>query len=388
VRVATRNAALVAIAVSIALGVLWFVASRRVRPPAAESVPHVPVADVAYGEVERTITVSGRVGPDAGTQTKLAFSVPGTIRRVSVHLGEHVAAGAALAEIDPTSYSLAAQQAGAESQAAAASAAVAAVDRTSVKLRVDATELNRQERLYRAGVVARRDVEAAQATLAADRAESQGARDQLAAAAATSRSAGAHAAAAAYDLARTALHAPADGVVTGVFVQPGETVDATTAAIALTPASLGVATLDVPVTYVAQITPGDPVRVSSNGLRFNAHVAGVAPAVNPATGLAVVSVSGIPDTVAAGTPVDASIVVGHARGLVVPRSAIVVDPQNGNTLVFVQSRDRNGALRFASRVVTIDAQNDATVRVSAGLHAGERIAARGGIDLLTPAAGE
>lgn len=386
--VTTRNAVLVAVAVLLALGAFWLIASRRAAPPSAENAPHVPVAIVTRGEVERTITVSGRVGPDAGTQTKLAFSVPGTIRSVSVHLGEHVAAGAALAEIDPTSYSLAARQAGADAQAAAASAAVAAVDRTSVKLRVDETELTRQESLYRAGVVARRDVEAAQATLAADRAESQSAHDQLAAAAATSRSAGAHAAAAAYDLARTVLHAPADGVVTGVFVQPGETVDAATAAIALTPASLGVATLDVPVTNVAQIAPGDSVRMISNGMRFDAHVAGVASAVNPATGLAVVSVSGIPDTVAAGTPVDASIVVGHARGLVIPRSAIVVDPQNGNTLVFVQTRDRNGVLHFASRVVTIDAQNDASVRVSAGLHAGERIAARGGIDLLAPAAGE
>jgi cobalt-zinc-cadmium efflux system membrane fusion protein len=373
--------------VLVAVAIAWFVVTRRSEAPSPATAPRVPVATAREGFVERSVTVSGRVGSDAGTQTKLAFSIPGIVRSVDVRLGDRVEAGAALAQIDPTSYSLAARQAGAEAQAAAANADVAAIDRTSVKLRVDQAELRRQERLYAAGIVARRDVEAAQATVAADHAESQAARDQASAAQASSRSAGARSASAQYDLTRTVLRAPATGIVTGIFVQAGETVDAATAAIAVAPASTSVATLDVPVSSVAQIRPGDAVHASANGRHFEARVAGVASAVNPGTGLAVVSIAGVPAELPPGTPVDARVVVGEARGLVVPRGAVVVDPENGNTLVFVQTRDRNGTERFASRIVTIDAQNDSSARVTSGLHAGERLAAQGGIDLLAPSGG-
>lgn len=381
------RAVLVIVAVTIVAAVVYFVIARRNEPPNASATPAVALATVREGVVERRIAVSGRIGPAAGTQTKLAFAVPGTVRSVNVRLGEHVGSGAALAQIDPTSYSLAAQQAGADAQAAAANAAVAAVDRTSVKLRVDQAELQRQQRLYAAGVVALRDVQAAQSTVAADRAESQSAREQLTAAQATSRSAGAHAASTEYDLARTVLRAPNDGVITGIFVQPGEAVDAATAAVAFTPQAAGSATLDVPITDVAQIRPGDLVRARGGGRSFEGSVAGIATAVNPATGLAAVAIAGVPPDFAAGTPIDATIIVGRVRGLVLPRSAVVVDPQNGNTLVFVQTRESNGTVRFTSRVVTIDMQGDAAVRITSGVRAGERVAAQGGVDLLAPSGG-
>ena len=379
----TRATAVVAALLAV-VAVACFITARRSMPSNPAATPAVALATVREGFVERTITVSGRIGPAAGTQTKLAFAVPGTVRDIEVRLGEHVEAGTVLARIDPTSYSLAAQQAGAEAQAAAANAAVAGVDRSSVKLRVDRAELARQQRLYAAGVVALRDVQAAQSAVAADTAESQTARDQLTAAQASSRSAGAHAASADYDLGRTLLRAPADGVVTGIFVQPGEPVDVATAAVALTPQAQDLATVDVPVTDVARIRTGDPVAARAGERSFQASVAGVATAVNPATGLAVVSVAGIPSDIPAGTPVDAKVIVGRTRGLVLPRSAIVVDPQNGNTLVFVQTRGGNGTVRFVSRVVAIDGESEAMVRVTSGVHSGERVAAQGGIDLLAP----
>lgn len=382
-----RRPLLWTVAALVVIAAAWFALTRNGEPPPQMAAPRIPLATVAEGSVERTIAASGRVGPDAGTQTKLAFSVAGTVHSIAVHLGERVNAGAALARIDTTPYALAAQQAGADAQAAAADASVAAVDRVSVKLRVDQTELARQDHLYRAGIVARRDVEAAQATVAADLADSQSARHSLTAAQAASRAAGAHAEAAAYDLARTVLRAPSAGVVTGIFVQPGESVDATTAAIAVTPQSAGLATLDVPVGDAARVSAGNLVRAQANGRTFDARIAGVASAVSPSTGLAAVSIAEVPAGLPAGTPVDAHIVVDRVRGLVVPRSAVVVDPQNGNTLVFVQTVDGHGDERFASRVVTIDAQNETTVRVASGLRAGERVAAQGAIDLLAPSGG-
>ncbi len=99
------------------------------------------------------------------------------------------------------------------------------------------------------------------------------------------------------------------------------------------------------------------------------------------------NIRGVTRDLPAGTPVDAVVVVGRVQGLVVPRAAVVEDPQNGNTLLFVLSTAPDGTKRFVSRVVTIDAQNDTSVRVTAGVRGGERVAAQGGVDLLAPAGG-
>jgi multidrug efflux pump subunit AcrA (membrane-fusion protein) len=63
----------------------------------------------------------------------------------------------------------------------------------------------------------------------------------------------------------------------------------------------------------------------------------------------------------------------------------VQDPQSGATLVFVQTRDKNGKMAFAERTVTIADQNGVQVLIGSGLHRGERIAAQGGFALLAPA---
>jgi cobalt-zinc-cadmium efflux system membrane fusion protein len=391
--VAAAGAALILVGTIVVAAIVWTMGHHRgTEVPAANvgasSAPSgVPTAIVRESIVEQTIHVSGRVGPAAGPQSKLSFSVPGTVARVDVRLGQRVDAGTPLAQVDATAYELSAQQAGADAQAAAATAAGAAIDRLSVKLRVDRAELSRQQRLYAAGIVALRDVEAARAALAADSAETQTANAQRAAASAQARSANAHSLAVNYDLERTTLRAPRPGIVTGIFVQPGDSVDTTIPAIALTPALTHVATLDVPVNDVPQIVAGDRVRAyaaSAGGVRFDARVAGVAPAVNPATGLATIDIGGVPPNVPAGTPVDATVVVGQARGLVVPREAIVEDPENGNTLVFVRTRARDGSMRFASRVVRVGGTDDRFVRIVAGVRAGERVAAQGAIDLLAP----
>lgn len=371
-----------ALAVAVVAGV-WFLLNRRSsEPPDAPARPQVALAIARDGVVRETVSLTGRVGPPAGTQTKLAFSVAGALDGVDVRLGEHVEPGETLARLDSTSYALAAEQARAEANAATQGAEVAGVDRVSVKLRVDEAELARQERLYRAGVVALRDVQAARAGVAADRADAASARAQLGQAQAQARAATLHAAGTEYDASRTVLRAPAAGTVVGVFVQRGQTVDAGTPVVALSPDRQGVATLDLPVADVARVRSGDPVELRSDGTVWNGRVEGVGSAVDPATGLAIASVSGVPDGAPAGTPVDATVTVGEARGLVVPLAAIVEDPQNGDELVFVATLDGGGVPHFTPRRVNVDARDDRMARVTSGLHAGERVAAQGAIDLL------
>jgi cobalt-zinc-cadmium efflux system membrane fusion protein len=371
----------------LAVALFWFT-RRSPETPQSALQPQVTLATAREGSIAESIELAGRVGPPAGTQTKLAFSIPGTIAGVDVRLGEHVEGGATLARIDATSYALTAQQAQAEAGAATQGAALASIDRVSVRLRVDEAELARQRRLFHAGVVALRDVQAAEGTVAADRAEAAGARVALAQAQAQSRAASLHAAGASYDVARTTLRAPAAGTVVGVFVQPGQTVDPTIAVVALSSDRQGVATLDVPVTELARISAGDPVEARASGVRWSGRVEGIATAVDPATGLAVVSVSGVPAGTAAGTPVDASVITGNVRGLVIPASAIVEDPQTGAQLVFVRTIERSGAPHFTARNVTIGTRNAKYARVLSGLRPGEQVAAEGAIDLLSQPGGE
>jgi RND family efflux transporter MFP subunit len=368
--------------VVLAVALFWMTRRGAETQPSALQ-PQVTLATVREGSVAESIELAGRVGPPAGTQTKLAFSVPGTIAGVDVRLGEHVEPGATLAHLDPTPYALTAQQAQAEAGAATQGAALAGIDRISVRLRVDEAELARQRRLYHAGVVALRDVQAAEGTVAADRAEGASASVQRAQAQEQSRAAMLHAAGASYDVARTTLRAPAAGSVVGVFVQPGQTVDSTIGVVALSSDQQGVATLDVPVTELTRITVGDPVEAHASKIGWDGRVDGIATAVDPATGLAVLSVSGVPAGTPAGTPIDASVVVGESHGLVVPAAAIIEDPQTGAQLVFVRHVDRSGVAHFSARTVAVGVRNARVARVVSGLRPGEQVAAEGAVDLLT-----
>ncbi len=352
--------------------------------PVSTAQPAVPTVVVRQGTIVQTIALAGRIGPPAGTQTKLAFAIPGTVQSIDVHLGDRVDAGTALAHLDATAYALAARQANADSSAAVAGAAGARVDRVTVKLRVDQAELQRQQRLYRAGISALRDVQAAQGTVAADRADAQSADAQIAQTQAQAAAAGARAASADYDVERTVLRAPHAGIVVAIYAQPGDAADVTTPVVAIASAQQSTATLDVPVSDVTRITSGDRATLRAGTETWYGRVSGIATAVDPATGLAVISVDGVPNGIASGTPVDATVDVGRARGLVVPLTATVEDPQTGRTLAFVQTRDKKGETSFQARAITVDARNDAFVRVLSGLRPGERVAARGAIDLLAP----
>lgn len=359
------------------------------QAPKAENAPTTPLYTVTDRSVDRTVELSGRIGSATGARQRLQFSMPGRVGGVYVRIGDHVRPGEALASLDTTSLSLAATQAAADARAASANAAQANVDRLSTRLAVDRAALSRAQRLYAAGVNAKKDVEAAQATLSADLADSAAARDQRAASQAQAQSAAAHAASASNDLALATLRAPRDGVVSAVAVAPGDVVDATTAAIVLSPSASSAATLDVPVDRLGDLAIGERVHAKAGSASWDGRITGVATSVDPATGLGVATVSGVPTALPAGTPIQASVVVNASAGIAIPSSAIVEDPQTGKRLVFVAGKNKDGDTTFASREITIDENtaNGATVRVVSGLRAGERIAKSGAVDLLAPSGG-
>jgi RND family efflux transporter MFP subunit len=308
---------------------------------------------------------------------------------MDVRIGQHVSAGDSLAQLDTSGLVLAAAQSQADAQAAAANARQSSVDRTSTKIAVDEAALRREQSLYTAGVAALKEVEAARAQLAQDRAEAATASAGAQGGAAQLASARDRAALAQRDLANGTLRAPSDGVVAAIYKREGEAVDTGTPVVSIAPQAAGDITLDVTATDAGRIHAGDPVQISIPGtaLRTAGQVSGVSSALDPATQSATVVVRGVPAGAPAGSAVQAQIDIAHDRGVVIPQSAIVQDPQSGNTLVFVQGRDKEGDVKFEQRNVTVAHENGSDALIASGLRPGERVAAQGAFNLLAPANG-
>ncbi len=357
--------------------------------PTQSAQPAVAIVTTSVGSYVETVSAVGRVGAPAGAESKLSFAESGILQSVDVSIGQRVSAGQPLAQLDTSGLSLAAAQAQADAQAAGAAVQQAQIDRTSTKIAVDRAAVRREQSLYAAGVAALKDVQAAQAQLAADQAEAATSHTQVASAQAQAQSARDRAALAQRDYSNGTLRAPSDGVVTAIYKRPGEAVDTTTPVLAIGPGAAGEITLDVTSADAARVRTGDAVRFSIPGttLRSTGRVAGVSPALDPGTQTAMVVVRGAPSGAPGGSAVQATIVIAHDRGLVIPQSAIVQDPQTGDTLVFVESRDRSGAVKFRERTVSVAQQNGSRALLASGLRPGERIAAQGGFALLAPAGG-
>jgi multidrug efflux pump subunit AcrA (membrane-fusion protein) len=299
-------------------------------------------------------------------------------------------------------------------------AAQAAARQAALKVAADAAEVTREQQLFTAGVAAAKDVDAARSQLAGDEAD-QRAADARAAAAGTDFAAAleqaqadvatarsdleaaraqrgvlggeAASAQARLDAARIAygngvLTAPADVVVLAILKHPGEAVDPTVPAIEVGPAFGAGATLLVPGDVARRIAAGDAVTLhagSDAGGATNGSVTAVVPAVDPASQLATVTVSGAPPGALAGDAIEASIVVGHVAGVIVPSSAIVQDPQSGRTVVFVRRpHPAAGEPGFVMRTVVVRASDATSASIAAGLGPGEQVAAQGGYTLLAP----
>ncbi len=393
----------------VALGAIAAVAIliilRRTSPHLPEAAgPAIPLATVRYGNYAVVLDEAGYVGAPAGTTAQLAFTNAGILQTVYVHVGDRVTAGEALAALDSRAFSLDAAQARAEAEAAAAgygggsvsAAAVAAArDRASAaaeRAAADRAGVTRAQRLYEAGVDALKDVEAARALLAADeaatttaQAELRGASSQPSVVSAQVRAADARAASADLLVSQGVLTTPTGGVVTAIYHHAGEAVDASKPIVAIGPPQSEV-TLSVPGTDAAQIAVGDPVslRVAGSENANAGRVTAIVPAVSPATQTATVVVGARPAGAIAGAAVRARIVVAHLRGLLVPESAIVEDPQRGVSVVFVQQRKPDGSTAFVQRTVQIAHEDGTTADLASGVAPGDRVAAQGAFELLAP----
>jgi RND family efflux transporter MFP subunit len=397
--------------------VVFIVVRHRHAPEPSTAQPAVQVARATEGDLAVRVAAHGRVGPPPGSSSSLAFSVTGRLESVDVHVGDRVEAGQQLAQLDATPFQLAVAQAGGDAQAASANLASttsqasvrnqeasAGVHVADLKVEADRSALERARVLYRAGIAAAKDVQTAQNQLAADEADARTAhlraqalvagagsnvgqaRADVQAARGQAKRAQASLAIAQRDLANATLRAPTPGVIVAILKHQGESVDPTIPVVTLGAPLVHSATLTVPADSARRIRVGDPVdlHLARAARTYQGLVTAAVNVVDPATLAATVVVSGVPADAFAGDAVDASIIVSTAHGVLVPTSAVVQDPQSGDTLVFVAS-DNGGTQTFTPRTVTVGASDDRTTQIQSGLRAGEVVATGGAFELLAPA---
>lgn len=358
----------------------WFVAAAvgvvlvaallvwRLLPARVEATP------VVRRDVARSLVLTGRVRPPA--RPLLGASVGGTVREVLVREGDQVRAGQLLLRLDDDE----AGAAVAEARAALAGMhadARAEVERTARELALAERDHERAQRLHEAGAISPRDLEQA-ARRAADaratwRAASASARVGGSGPLANVAQAQAALDAAQARLALTRVTAPAPATVVTRRVEPG---DAVTPGQVLLELALHGRTEVVAFASeetLADLRPGAPGLVSADaypGEAFAAHVAWIAPAVDPTQGTIEVrlDVPEPPPYLLPDMTVSVNVEVARrADALVVPRGAVQRASADSGWVVVA----RDG--RAERRPVRLGIVADDGVEIRAGLSEGDLV---------------
>jgi macrolide-specific efflux system membrane fusion protein len=239
------------IATASVIGLLVIAMAAALRPrPDAHSDEDDAIVSVARRTFSSTVTAVGAIKPQIGAEVRVGSRISGRVRRLRANIGDTVAKGQIIAELETEDLdALIAQRRAEQLSASARRAAVetlgppslarAASDvaRFEATAKLTATELDRQQILLRQDLSARADAEAASERHAVAQAQLESARravdlmraeqaEERAQADAEEARARAALQSALVDRSFAVLSAPISGVIASVATQEGETVAA------------------------------------------------------------------------------------------------------------------------------------------------------------------
>lgn len=312
---------------------------------------------VQAGRIAKLLEVVGQLAFDQNRLAQLSARGDALVVEVMVDVGDDVKEGQVLAVL--ASAAVGADQArlaGSQARVDAARAAVA-----------------REQQLGEAGLSPRKSLEEAHRELAAAQAEIDAARAALGAAGAAPDAGG----------GRYLLRAPFAGTVVARDAVAGRTAGSGQVLVQVADLSTMWAQLEVPEADAALVRPGQPVRITFEGMRGpsrEAKVTRVSASVDPASRTVRVRVE-LPNrdrTLKAGAFLRAQIDVTDDRGaMLVPREA--VQHAESRTLVFVK---RSASLFEPVAVKTGETTGD-LVEVVSGLEPGAEVVTTGAFLLKT-----
>jgi HlyD family secretion protein len=358
----------------ILLGVVLLVISvsavvvRRMLPTS------VAATSVVRGDVSRTLVLTGRVRPPVRPQ--LGAAIAGTVRDVLVREGDRVTRGQVLLRLDDAQVSAGLAQARA-ALAAAEARAQSTADQASIALAQATRDLERARSLYASGAISARDLEVADraATVARSELDVAGTRAPAGLSTPLAEVARARAAVAAAEalIALTRVTAPAAATVLARHVEPGNAV--VPGQLLIDMALDGATEL---VVYSREENLRD-LRVGATAVAsadafpdstFAAHVAWIAPAVDPSQGTveARLAVARPPRYLRPDMTISINVEVEcHTNALVVPVDA-VRDANTSTPWVLVPNNSR-----AERRPVRLGLKGDHGVEIRSGLAAGDRV---------------
>jgi len=267
----TRRLALGAVALAVLGGIAFVVVRSGPLAPVK-----VTVAQVDTGGVSPAVFGLGTV--EARRSWMVGPTVAGRVLRVAVDVGDTVAPGQLLAEMDPVDLDqrLAALDASLARARSAQTAAQAQVLDATARQQLSAGNLRRNEDLARQAFISPGALEGRQQELASASAALQSAQANVAGAGQDLQRLGAERAALAQQRGNVRLLAPAAGVVTTREAEPGTTVVAGQAVLRLVdPASLWVKTR-IDQGRAAGLAVGQPAQVVLRSQPGQVHAATVA----------------------------------------------------------------------------------------------------------------
>jgi HlyD family secretion protein len=322
---------LLVLAGAVAAGVAWY----NKRPK--EDAPDYKTAAVTRGDITQIVTANGQLSPVKNVQ--VGSQISGIINDIKVDFNSRVKEGEVIAQMDPSTYERAVEQADAE------------VANAKAALQLAEVEAKRAEQLSAGQLIPKSDADRAQA--------------ELNQAKAVVRMREAALSRAKVDLERTTIYAPISGIVISRNVEPGQTVAASfnTPTLFLIANDLAKMQIEAMVSEadVGGVEEGQKVRFTVDaflGRQFQGTVKQVR--FNPSTNqnvvmyVTVVEVDNADLKLRPGMTANASVVIGEKQNVLkIPNSALRFRPPaeavvTGATNVpAVVPGDTNRVLRLA-----------------------------------------
>ncbi len=392
--------------------------------------PTLKLATATIGAIDATFPATGTLKAFPNRETKITSATAGMLQSLPIRLGQKVGRGDVLAQLSTaqvqgqlTQAQAALQQSEVAVHQAQASAiqqeaqsstgilqAQAQVSQAQASLQGDeATLINahqtlsRSQALFGEGLIARKDVETAQlavrtalAQVAAQERTIEAQRQNVAAARAASlqnavkredvkiarqQVEGARAAlqTARNQLALYTIRAPISGTLTSVDVGPGATVDTTTPVATLTDLSRLQLSIAVPADSAVKVSVGQAVTFEVQTLPnriFTTRIDALSNGIDATTGTlsAFATVYNTSGHFKDDSLTKVQIVTRHITAAVlVPQSAILSDPQTGETSVVVVGKDNVAHVR----TVKVGLSQNGKTQITSGVKPNEKVAISG-----------
>ena len=321
----------------------------RLRP-----VRYVTVSDASAFR-DRSFSVTSK----SSRESRLSFKVSGTVINVPVQIGQRLNTGHLIAEIDPASYVLQAQQAQASLVEAQAN------DRRA------SANYDRTKGLYANSNASLNDLESARAQ-------------------AESASAVARAASKALEIARlnvsyTKLTAAADCSIASLNVEVNENVASGQQVAIVSCGDAYEVTLDLPESLIGSVEESTPVKVRFGAIpdqEFSGVVSEIAVAsvAGSAAFPVVIKIIGSHPSLRSGLAADVTFqfdsAAANGGGFVLPVTAVISDP-SGTFVYVAEPGELAGEGLVRRRAVTLGELSQSGIEIREGLQVGDRVVTAG-----------